>query len=375
MKLIPSDLHALLWLTLSFGASLLLTALALAYVRRNKLLDLPGQRRSHTVPTPRGGGVGIVACVLLGLLLMPWWDATSAMPLRLIGAIALLAAIGWLDDHRPLPAWVRLVVQLVAVAIWLAPLLLIALFPPAAQEDRLDTSVSETLSIALLLAFVALWSINLHNFMDGIDGLLALQAIFVLVVLGAFGLREAPAAHPLQLGMWAAAIAGFVPFNFPRARVFMGDVGSGVIGLLIAVAVVWQTSALEIAAATGFVAVSAFLTDASCTLLSRMLSGRRWYRAHREHLYQWMTRAGMSHARVVAWYMGWNVLLLLPLLWWMNRLPQAGAVPLDGGYGCAAGVYAFAVVVWIGGKRWCLHRVRTGRRALTRKSGALHASA
>ena len=97
--------------------------------------------------------------------------------------------------------------------------------------------------------------------------------------------------------VFAAAAAGFLPFNFPRARIFMGDVGSGVLGLLIAVAVLWQMSAPGHRAASGVVLCSAFVTDASCTLVSRIVRGRRWYSAHREHLYQWLVRSGFSPCR------------------------------------------------------------------------------
>jgi hypothetical protein len=155
----------------------------------------------------------------------------------------------------------------------------------------------------------------------------------------------------------------------------MGDVGSGAVGLMIALAVVWQTSSERVAAATGLIAASAFLTDATCTLISRMLRGRRWYSAHREHLYQWMTRTGMSHARVVIWYMGWNVLLVLPVLWWINRVPsQVVPQPLQPGYGWAAGVYALAVTLWICGKRYCERRVRL-RKPRVAAPGVMHAAA
>jgi len=354
------DVRSVVWLALSFALSLVCTALAIRYARRNNVVDQPGQRRSHSVPTPRGGGIGIVIAVLAGLVAQPLLDATPIL-VRLLAAIALIALIGWIDDHRPLPAWSRLLVQAIAVAIWLMPLLRAIVLPPSQAGAPLDTAPAETAGFALLLALLVLWSINLHNFMDGIDGLLATQAIFVLSAMAWLGTREAHSAHPLQLGMWAAAIAAFLPFNFPRARVFMGDVGSGVIGLLIAVAVVWQTSMPEVAAASGFIAASAFVIDATCTLLSRMLGGRRWYRAHREHLYQWLTRSGMSHARVVAIYMGWNLLVVTPLLWWINgvhEISEDDVLSMASGTTWAIGVYALGAVLWICGKRWCLRRMR-----------------
>lgn len=367
---------ALRWLAPSFALACAVAMLAIAYARRANVIDHPGQRRSHAVPTPRGGGIGIVVCAVLALTALPLWSSAFVAQWRLAASIAVLALIGWIDDHRPLPAWLRFLVQLGAVAIWLAPLLrqLVALSHGSGPE--FDLSAQELLGVALLLGFAALWSINLHNFMDGIDGLLALQAIFVLGVLAAFGARDPADTQAPLVAVWAAAVAGFLPLNFPRARIFMGDVGSGAIGLLIAVAIVWQTSSERIAAATGMIAVSAFLTDATCTLLSRMLRGRRWYSAHREHLYQWMTRTGMSHARVVAWYMGWNLLVVLPVLWWINRVPAspASAQTVSPGYAWAAGVYAAGVTLWIFGKRWCERRVRR-RKAGVARPGAMHATA
>ncbi|HZW52025.1 MAG TPA: glycosyl transferase family 4, partial [Rudaea sp.] len=194
----------------------------------------------------------------------------------------------------------------------------------------------------------------------GIDGILAMQAIFVLVVMVVLCQRYSTSPHGAEVALWAAAVAAFLPFNFPRARAFMGDVGSGSVGFLIAIAAIWQNSSPYTAALSGLVAASAFVTDASCTLLSRMLCGRRWYRAHREHLYQWMTRTGMSHAQVVAWYAGWNLLIVVPVLYWMNLRPF-GAPPKPGS-AAAVVIYAFAVVVWICGKRWCLYKVKSKQR-------------
>jgi UDP-N-acetylmuramyl pentapeptide phosphotransferase/UDP-N-acetylglucosamine-1-phosphate transferase len=348
----------ILWcesLCASFVLSAVATWLSLHYARRKNLIDLPGQRRSHSSPTPRGGGLGIVVAVIAGLALFAWYGPTMAASLRLLAAVALIGAVGWIDDHRPLPAWSRLRVHCVAVAVWLTPLIQAALFAPAPQLAA--TSV-QAAAVVVLFGFACVWSINLHNFMDGIDGLLALQAIFVLTTLTVLCLRDDSTLHSFQLGLWASAIAGFALFNFPRARIFMGDVGSGVVGMLIAVAIIWQLSTPQVAAASGIIAASAFVVDASCTLVSRMLRGRRWYSAHREHLYQWMTRAGMSHARVVAWYMGWNLLVVVPVLWWINRL-QPRVTWIKPGYTWAAAVYALALVLWVFGKRWCSLKVKS----------------
>lgn len=325
------------------AGSALLVRLGLAYARRRKLIDQPGQRRSHAVPTPRGGGIGLVVAGLLATVALAGWPPTWREA-GVLAAILAVAVVGWIDDHRDLPATWRFAVHCLAgglaVAVWLQPAV-----PP---------TLVATTAWALAATAWLVGSVNLHNFMDGIDGLLAWQALFVLLVLAALQAvaEEATAARALLL--WAAAVAGFLPFNFPRARIFMGDVGSGALGLVIGIGVLACAQRGWAAAAAALVACSAFVVDAGCTLLSRMLQGRRWYSAHREHLYQWLVRRGLPHARVVGLYMGWNLLVVLPSILIISRLPDGAAVVL------ALALHAAAVLVWWYGKQACLRSA--GRR-------------
>jgi UDP-N-acetylmuramyl pentapeptide phosphotransferase/UDP-N-acetylglucosamine-1-phosphate transferase len=341
-----------------------ITWLSIRYARHHNLIDHPGRRRSHATPTPRGGGTGIVAATLaIFAAEMPLLPA-EALPdlVACTAAIGIVAAVGWIDDHRGLGAAWRLLAHAVAALLVLGALSLQAGGSvPLAAAPLVAAGVMGVICLGLVWLGL-IWSINLHNFMDGINGLLAFQALFVFASLAALCLGARADADAWHLAALAAAVAAFIPFNFPHARVFMGDVGSGVLGLLVGLSILRLLAVDGIAPASGVIAVSAFVTDASCNLASRMLRGRRWYSAHREHLYQWMVRAGMSHARVVAWYMGWNVLVVTPLLWWLNRLPAAGAARADGcGLGAAAVLYALAIALWICGKRWCLHKVKMGR--------------
>ncbi|HVT32161.1 MAG TPA: hypothetical protein VHE32_05925 [Rhodanobacteraceae bacterium] len=239
---------------------------------------------------------------------------------------------------------------------------MVPLLPVAISGGPAPWLIIVMLAGGLIGAAMTVWSINLHNFMDGIDGLLALQSIFVFGTIAALFARAGDAGTASQLVLWSAAVLGFLPFNFPRASIFMGDVGSGVLGFLVAVAVIWQLLDPRIAFASGLVACSAFLTDATCTLLSRMARGRRWYSAHREHLYQWLVRCGNSHARVVAYYMGWNLLIVLPVIGWMNRSIAADAGAAPAGFGAAAFVYALALCTWFLGKKRCIAIVRARSR-------------
>lgn len=340
--------------------SALVTALSIRYARRGALLDFPGRRRSHSIPTPRGGGIGFVFAVLAALALF-WLDGRwQAFAVAAIVSVSAVAAAGWIDDHRGLGVRVRLLVHLAAVVVLYFPLFEFLAFLSAIQRHA---ATPENWAVAALAALAAsafivgnVWFINLHNFMDGIDGLLACQSLFVFLALAAL----VPGDGRLLLLLCAAAVAGFLPFNFPRARVFMGDVGSGTLGLLIAGAVVLQAASLRASAFSGLIACSAFVTDASCTLLSRLLRGRRWYSAHREHLYQWLARCGFSHARVVALYMGWNLFVVVPVLYRVGRT-SAPAAP-GGGLGWVLAIYALATIAWIIGKRWCLLRAASMRR-------------
>ena len=345
-----------LWMVATAGLSAGLTGLAIRYAHRRQLLDLPGRRRSHTQPTPRGGGIAIVVAMFASSVAL----ALAVGPLEhlvwLWPPLAAIALVGWLDDHGGLSARMRLATH-GAAAVWVVavPLLL-----AAASGEGTVGGIGLALFVALLVTVAIVWSINLHNFMDGINGLLTLQTIFVLCATAGFSVWcGAFDVVPLLIG--AAACVGFLPFNFPRARIFMGDVGSGVLGFVVAMTVLWQISVPLLAPASGIVLCSAFVTDATCTLLSRMLRGRRWYSAHREHLYQWLARSGFSHAQVVAFYMGWNLVVVLPVVYWMNRSLHARTA---GGLAAAAMVYALAVVAWWLGKRCCLGSAMTrGRHA------------
>ena len=363
------------WVLATLATSAVVTALTISYARRRQMLDLPGQRRSHSVPTPRGGGLGIVVavllCVLLPLtLLNPGSNAVNA-PLLVSMALVVVALAGWIDDHGGLRALYRFAAHCVAAGLLLGAMLkpISSVILMLATPGWWMLIFAIALVIGLLLAIV--WSINLHNFMDGIDGLLATQSIFVLLALGTLGLVFGSGPAWLSSLVAAAAVVGFLPFNFPQARTFMGDVGSGALGLLVAVAVLYQLGDHSLDAATGLIACSAFATDATATLLSRILRGRRWYDAHREHLYQGLVRSGYSHARVVCLYFGWNLLVALPAML-LIQLPRSvmavdpfplSAVPLQPsarGLVVMLVVYALALALWVVGKRHCLQRARHG---------------
>jgi UDP-N-acetylmuramyl pentapeptide phosphotransferase/UDP-N-acetylglucosamine-1-phosphate transferase len=325
-----------------------LTAAAVAGSGRHWLLDLPGQHRSHAQPTPRGGGLGIalvLAALGLGIAIGALDGTATRLGIALLLAFAVVGAIGLWDDLRALPRWPRLLAHLGAAALvaWVAH-----------QDGRASSLAAGGAGAALVVVALA-WSINLHNFMDGIDGLLAAQCAFVL---GASVLLMAPSPSLAQLlGVAGAAAAlGFLPFNFPRARVFLGDVGSGPLGLLVGTVAVLAVGSARLPLAASLVLSSAFVLDATLTLASRIVRGRRWYTRHREHLYQWLARSGRSHARVVAVYALWNLLVALPVAASIAR------VPARLGWTLAAAVYAAGSVAWVLGRRRVLRHPRRNPR-------------
>ncbi|KZC18392.1 glycosyl transferase family 4 [Rhodanobacter sp. FW510-R12] len=324
------------WLLAGFSITVLLVRGAVVYARRRGMLDQPGQRRSHRLPTPRGGGIGIVVAMLIclpGVL----WSLPAAWPGNVIaglcGALLLVALAGWWDDHRSLPALPRLAAQLLGVGLF--------------SSTLLATGLTWWWLPLLLLA--GAWSVNLHNFMDGIDGLLAQQAIFVGAGLGLLAWSAAQPALALAAALLAAAALGFWCFNRPPARIFMGDVGSGSLGLLVFAfsAMLWRVEHALLWPA--LILSSAFVADASLTLLTRIRHGRRWYTAHREHLYQWLVRRGGTHAGAGTAYLGWNLLIAAPLAW-LARSHLHMALPIT------IAVYLGATAAWLSLKRRCLRR-------------------
>lgn len=292
----------LLWLMALGLGSAVLTHFSIAYARWRGIVDQPGQRRSHVGAVPRGGGIAIVLTVLFGASLLwggAWLD--NGLLLRFALASTLVAAIGWIDDHRPQPILTRLAVQLIAAMVLVLP----ELFGmPAGQ------GISVPMALLALLALVT--AINFWNFMDGINGIASLQAVFVAAVLAHACWVAGQAGLMLLTLAVAAAAVGFLPFNFPRARIFLGDVGSGGLGLMLAALLLISVDRGVLDIWSALLLPVAFWVDAGLTLASRIVLGRRWYTAHREHLYQWLVRRGRSHAQVDAFLLGWNLLIVLP---------------------------------------------------------------
>ncbi len=271
------------------------TRLALVIARRAEVIATPNERSSHTVPTPSGGGIGLGAAAVLVLAVAA---ACGAGDVLAVAAAALAAACwcGWRDDARPLPPALKMAL-LTAVALALA------LIAPVRGVDvpRLGALDFGVLAIPLTVFWLAGFA-NAFNFMDGIDGIAAGTALVSGAAYAVAGALFGDATLALVGVVTAGAALGFLPWNFPRARIFMGDAGSLVLGLLLAFAATaaQQSGALPFPASV--LLLGPFVFDASFTLLRRLLRGERVWQAHREHLYQRLSRLWGGHSRVTVLY-------------------------------------------------------------------------
>ncbi len=275
-----------------------------------RLLDVPNARSSHSRPTPRGGGLGIVLALLIsgGLAFMNGLLPTS-LALALSAAIPL-AVIGFVDDHGDVPARWRFLIQVAGAAwsiYWIGGLEVLRIGGFELQFGVLGYPFG---------ILVMVWMLNLFNFMDGIDGIEASEVIFIalavaLMIGGGITFAAVPEMlPPIAIG---GATLGFLYWNWPPARIFMGDVGSGVLGFLLALLMLQSAASGHLSIMVWVILSGVFLVDATLTLLIRLFRGERWYQAHRSHAYQHASRHLGNHRGVTLGVLGINVFWLLPL--------------------------------------------------------------
>jgi Fuc2NAc and GlcNAc transferase len=300
------------------GVSLFMTGVLRRYALARSLMDIPNARSSHSVPTPRGGGVAIVLAFLAALPvlafanMLPW-----AVMWALLGAGAGVAVIGFLDDHGHIPARWRLLGHF-AGAIW-ALFWLSGLPPLSLFGMSLDLG---WLGHALAAVYLV-WLLNLYNFMDGIDGIASVEAICVCLggallyaMLGFAGSAQ-PTAWVMPM-LLAAAVAGFLYWNFPPARIFMGDAGSGFLGIALGVLSLQAAWVAPELLWSWLILLGVFVLDATWTLLRRLLRGDKVYEAHRSHAYQYASRQFGKHLPVTLAVLGINLFWLLPIAIWVG---------------------------------------------------------
>lgn len=264
------------------------------FALQKSIIDIPNERSSHVQPTPRGGGVVFVG--IFYILLSVLWlmhQIKGNIFYAFLGGIPV-ALVGYCDDVKGVKIYWRFLVHLVS-SMWSVAML------------GLMHSFSSIVPVVLIV-----WFINFYNFMDGIDGIAATQAIFVTAVAGVMLYLNNHIGISLLCFGILAALVGFLYWNWQPAKIFMGDVGSGFLGFFFGTLMFSTAVEYQIPVIFWFILMAVFLCDAGCTLLYRILKKKKWYMAHREHVYQRMVQFGWEHSQVTLLVVLINVFILLP---------------------------------------------------------------
>ncbi|KPX41512.1 glycosyltransferase family 4 protein [Pseudomonas syringae pv. tagetis] len=313
--------------------SLILTALLRKYALARSLIDVPNARSSHSIPTPRGGGVSIVVAFVMALVILAWMGHLSAPALAaIVGSGGLVAVIGFMDDHGHIAARWRLLGHFVAAAwalFWLDGL---------APVDVMGWTFTPGPVGQVLAAFYLVWMLNLYNFMDGIDGIAGVEAVTVCMGMSIIYALGGYVGLSWEALLLAVAVAGFLYWNVPPAKIFMGDAGSGFLGIVLGVLSIQGSWASPQLFWSWLILLGVFIVDATVTLVRRMLRRERLYEAHRSHGYQFASRHYGSHLLVTLTVGLINLVWLLPVAMW---------VALGGGAGLMWTVIAYVPLIFL----------------------------
>ena len=293
----------LIFFILAFG----FTYFMRAYALKKNIIDNPNERSSHSIPTPRGGGVAVVCSYLLALAVLIYsQQLVLHTGFTLIAAGFVIALLGFLDDHGHINSMLRLAIHfLVAIGVVLS----LGGFAEVTAFNGVQLGFIANIIAVLFLV----WLLNLYNFMDGINGIASVEAITTTVSMAILYLLLNTSLNSDILWLLAACVFGFLLWNFPKAKIFMGDACSGFLGLtlgILALIALKENLALFCA---WIICLGVFVVDATYTLIKRVLNGHKMYDAHRSHSYQILSRKWGSHTPVTLAVAVINVLWLLPI--------------------------------------------------------------
>ncbi|MBX2959226.1 MAG: glycosyltransferase family 4 protein [Flavobacteriales bacterium] len=281
----------LIILTASFSLTFLVKV-----ITKKKLLDIPNERSSHVTPTPRGGGLAIAISWFAGIIYL---KITGNIDENLFYALisgVLISSISFLDDIYTLKSLPRIIIHVISTIIALY-------FIGGLNKIDLGFFSIENKIILNILAFVGIiWFINLFNFIDGIDGHSSSGALFISLALFFF-------IKDTVLLTLAASVLGFLPWNWQKAKIFMGDIGSTLLGFTIAVLLIYYNNNEQFSIVNGLIITAVFWFDATFTLIRRFLNKENIGQAHRKHAYQRIVQYGFSHQKTVLLVAFINLLL------------------------------------------------------------------
>lgn len=288
-------------------------------------MDIPNERSSHITPTPRGGGIAFVSTSLIGFLILLLNDALNRTELLSLCCAGVIVAIaGHLDDRQKISgATVRLVLHAISAII-----LIVGVGIPA-QISLFDRTVNTGIVGSILGVIYLVWLLNLFNFMDGTDGIAASEAIFIALA-GAFLNYHvlSHANHSDAAIALAASTFGFLLYNWSPAKIFMGDVGSGYLGIVVGGLSLMAAKQQHELLWVWIILLAVFVSDATITLIRRLARKQKPHVAHRSHAYQHLAIRFNSHAKVSLIVLAINIVWLLPIAFLVadNQIPGTTGV-------------------------------------------------
>lgn len=312
-----------IWIIFTLVSAWLLTLYLRRYALKKSILDIPNERSSHSVVTPRGGGLAIVITFVINLLLLYFLHYLSFRVTAGIGVASLLIAVtGFIDDRSPIHSKARLIIHFLA-AIWIVTWL--GRIPPV-------TIFSYSIDLNWFMSVIAIvylvWLLNLYNFMDGIDGIASVEAITVCFSGALILLLVSPDHHFWLLPvLLSVAVMGFLIWNWPPAKIFMGDVGSAFLGISIGAISLFSMDFGSQLIWSWVILLAVFIIDATVTLIRRLLRGDSFDQAHRNHAYQYASRKYGGHKKVTM------MTGLINLFWLFPIACLVALNKMDGGIG------------------------------------------
>jgi len=278
-------------LVLYISAGLILLSYLLTFIVRkialkHSLLDIPNERSSHEIPTPRGGGVAIVMSWFLGISLLWYFKLLDTNLFLALLCGIILAIVSFIDDVFTLPPYIRLIAQ------FLSALLALFFIKDISPVSISGLNIGNNFFLYTVALIGIVWFINLFNFLDGIDGYASLEAIAVSLALFLF------TQDTLNI-ILIATVVGFLIWNWPKAKIFMGDIGSTQLGFILAITGIWYHNEQLLSILHWLMLTSLFWFDASLTLFRRWRNREKLSVAHRKHVYQRAVQSGLSHRETI----------------------------------------------------------------------------
>jgi len=295
----------LIILILSFAGTYIIIKVA---IKRN-IFDIPNIRSSHTIPTPRGGGLAIVLSWYVGLFGLKYFNLIESNLFYALLSGSVLAFVSFLDDLFSIKPWIRILFQLLTVTIGIY-------FLNGFTTLYLNNFViTIPIILSVIVVIGAIWFINLYNFLDGIDGYASIEAISI--ALGMFVITK----NPIFL-LLIFAVLGFLIWNWPKAKIFMGDIGSTQLGYIFVILGVYFNNNHEFNIFGWLILTSLFWVDASLTLLRRWRNKEKLSTAHKKHAYQRIVQFGFSHRKTILISIFVNLLFIILVV-----LSEKGLIP------------------------------------------------